>query len=56
MKKTNEPRIIIAVDYGRRDMTTECVVRHNPDGTFEVLEIFQYNQELVLDKSEYRMK
>ena len=50
-----KPKIVVGVDFGNKDMNTEVICRHHPDGTIEVLNIHQWNKEITLNRDEYKV-
>ena len=49
------PKYILGVDFSSKDMTVEVLAKHNPNGTVEIIDIFKYNKEITLSKSEYKI-
>lgn len=47
--KTNKDRLIIGIDVGRDDWTSECLGRVNPGGTITILELNQWNRTIGLE-------
>lgn len=41
-------RLIIGIDVGREDWTSECLGRVNPDGTITILELNQWKRTIDL--------
>lgn len=42
-------RLIIGIDVGRDDWTSECVARRNDDGNLTILELNQWKRTLDLE-------